>query len=95
MAKKSRCRWTETERIIHERAVKIRKMTDKQLVEFVDRNFTAGVDTGRIGIEMTAQETAEKILAAIAGIKGIGEATNGKIQEAVQTVLREIEGVQK
>lgn len=33
MAKKRKCRMTEEELIIHEEAVRLRKMTDRQLVE--------------------------------------------------------------
>lgn len=36
MAKKRSCRRTEEENILHEKAVKIRKMTDEQINEFMD-----------------------------------------------------------
>lgn len=36
MAKKRNCRRTTDENIIHEKAVKMRKMTDKQLVNYVE-----------------------------------------------------------
>ena len=85
MAKRN-CRRTEQERTIHERAVALRKMTDEQLVGHVDRQYTAGIDTGRIGIELTQQETGEKILAAISEVKGIGAATITKIRAVIQEI---------
>jgi 1-deoxy-D-xylulose 5-phosphate reductoisomerase len=81
MAKRN-CRRTNNERCIHERAVALRKMTDEQLIEHLDRQFTAGVDAGRMVPEVSERETAEKILTAIAGIKGIGAATAAKIRAA-------------
>ena len=36
MAKKRSCRRTENENILHDRAVKLRKMTDEQLITFID-----------------------------------------------------------
>lgn len=37
---------TEAERAIHDRAVSIRKMTDLQICEFVDRQHSNGIDEG-------------------------------------------------
>ena len=86
MAKKRNCRRNEKERQHHERAVALRKMPDEQLVRHFDKHFEAGFDAGRIGIETAEQEAGEKILKAIAGIKGIGAATIAKIQDAVQEI---------
>ena len=55
MAKKN-CRMTDEERAMHDRAVRIRKMTDQQICEFVDRQHSAGIDEG---IRL-AQESTEK-----------------------------------
>ena len=41
--KKSKCRLNLTERDQHERAVKIRKMTDAQLCEFIDGLYDSGM----------------------------------------------------
>lgn len=45
MARKN-CRMTKEERAIHDRAVSIRKMTDKQICDFVDRQHSIGMDEG-------------------------------------------------
>ena len=87
MPKKRNCRRTFKEREIHDRAVALRKMTDEKLIAYVDRQFTAGVDAGRIGNELVAQEAAKQITAAISGIKGIGKAAIDKIKEAIMEVL--------
>ena len=36
MAKRRSCRRTENETVLHEKAVKIRKMTDEQLVHYIE-----------------------------------------------------------
>ena len=95
MPKKKNHRITPKERVIHDRAVALRKMTDEKLVEYVDRQYIAGVDTGRISNELveqetakqTAKQTANKIMAAISNIKGIGKATSDKIKDAILEVL--------
>lgn len=46
MAKKKNCRMTEEERAVHDRAVRLRKMTDQQLCDFVDRQHSLGIDEG-------------------------------------------------
>ena len=55
MAKRRSCRRTEDESRIHEKAVKWRKMTDEQLVHYVEdranksysEGYNAGVEEGR------------------------------------------------
>jgi hypothetical protein len=44
--KKRSCRMTEEEKAIHNRAVSIRKMTDAQLCEFIDRTYGKGMEEG-------------------------------------------------
>lgn len=46
MGKKRSCRMTSEEREMHERAVKLKKMTDAQLCEFVDRIYGRGMEDG-------------------------------------------------
>ena len=46
MAKKRNCRMTDEEKKMHERAIKLRKMTDAQLCEFVDRTYGRGMEEG-------------------------------------------------
>ena len=92
MPKKKNCRRTPKEREIHDRAVALRKMTDEKLIAYVDRQFAAGVDAGRISNELVAQDTARQITAAISNIKGIGKATIDKIKEAILEVLNPCTG---
>lgn len=50
MAKKN-CRMTYNERAVHDRAVSLRKMTDQQLCDAMDRKYNDGLDEGvEIGI---------------------------------------------
>lgn len=44
--KKRACRMTEEEKAMHARAVKIRKMTDAQLCEFIDHTYGKGMEEG-------------------------------------------------
>lgn len=44
--KKRSCRMTEEEKAIHNRAVSIRKMTDAQICELIDRTYGKGMEEG-------------------------------------------------
>ncbi len=44
--KKRNCRMTEQEKAMHERAVKLKKMTDVQLCEFIDHTYGKGMEEG-------------------------------------------------
>lgn len=46
MGKKRNCRMTSEEKEMHERAVNLKKMTDAQLCEFVDRTYGRGMEEG-------------------------------------------------
>ena len=87
MPKKRNCRRNEHEKELHDQAVVLRKMTDAKLIEYMNKQYTAGIDTGRISNEIVAQDTAKQILQAIRGIKGIGAATISKIETAVREIL--------
>lgn len=75
MAKRS-CRRTEEESAIHGRAVKMRKMTDKQLVDYVD----GMVEKARSEKHF---DLAEFIM-DIGKLPGVGQATLGKIIELAE-----------
>lgn len=62
--KKHSCRMTDTEKEMHDRAVKIRKMTDEQLCKYID-------DTQ--GKNDTRDKSVSKFLTCVAGLKGIGK----------------------
>jgi hypothetical protein len=42
LMKKRTCRMTEEEKAMHGRAVKLKKMTDAQLCEFIDHTYGKG-----------------------------------------------------
>lgn len=83
MAKKRNCRRTVDENKIHEKAVKMRKMTDEQLVHYVEdrvekarsEGYNKGV--GKRGNILPTEEFLKKI----GEIKGVGEKTLEKIRE--------------
>lgn len=49
--KKRNCRMTDKERAIHEKAVKIKKMTDAQVCDFIDRTYARGLEDGKKTIQ--------------------------------------------
>lgn len=92
MAKKRKCRYTAQELAIHEEAVRLRKMTDKQLVEAFHRaaeeETTVRPSTGAQAATEEAEanentSSVEKLLNALADgkCKGIKGATAYKVTE--------------
>lgn len=77
MGKKRKCRMTDEERQIHEEAVKLRKMTDQQLIDVVQAQY-------RIGFNDGMKYNKDNFMKAIAEIKGIGAVTIAKIVKAVE-----------
>lgn len=93
MAKRRKCRYTSEELAIHEEAVKLRKMTDRQLVELLRRQraevdvcaerptaSAAASDCDKTGKDTNAVETLLHELAE-GKCKGIKGATVYKITE--------------
>lgn len=92
MAKRKSCRRTADENRIHEKAVKMRKMTDEQLVHYVhdrvEKARSEGFNQGRkqtAGIKISVQSIIEDI----GGIKGIGET---KLREISRVLRKHLEG---
>lgn len=84
MGKTRSCRRTEDENKIHDKAVKMRKMTDEQLVHYVeDRVEKARSEGFNQGKKNTPEIDTDMILEEIGMIKGIGAV---KIQE-IRTIL--------
>ena len=82
MAKKRSCRRTVNEDKVHEKAVKIRKMTDEQLVQYVnDRGEKARSEGFNQGKKSVTGITVNEFLKEISKIKGVGDATICKIME--------------
>lgn len=74
MAKKRSCRRTADEDKIHEKAVKMRKMTDEQLVHYVeDRVEKARSEGFNQGKKSSGGADINKFLKEISSIKGIGD----------------------
>lgn len=85
MAKKRSCRRTAYENAVHEKAVKIRKMTDKQLVQYVkdceNEAWNKGFSSGKkesVGIDL------DEIIEEIGSIKGIGIVKMKEIRQIIK-----------
>ena len=65
MAKRRSCRRTENETVLHEKAVKIRKMTDEQLVHYiedrVEKARSEGYNKGRKTVEPPVVQAVESV----------------------------------
>lgn len=89
MAKKRSCRRTEDENKIHEKAVKMRKMTDEQLVHYVEdrvekarsEGFNQGKQRDAPRIDISA------IVNDIGNIRGIGAAKLADIKSVLESRL--------
>lgn len=85
MGKKRNCRRTTDENMIHEKAVKMLKMTDSQLVHYVEDRVekarSEGFNRGKEVKAETLQFTITDFAEEIGKIKGIGMVTMGKIRE--------------
>lgn len=86
MGKTRSCRRTEDENKIHDKAVKMRKMTDEQLVHYVeDRVEKARSEGFNQGKKTSPAIDTDKILEKIGMIKGIGTV---KLQE-IRAILEQ------
>lgn len=85
--KKRSCRRTEQESNIHDQAVRLRKMTDSQLVEEFSKKYSAGYEKGLTEAKATPQDgmSAEELLDKLKNgtIRGIGKVTIKKIEDLV------------
>ncbi|WP_277934750.1 hypothetical protein [Parablautia intestinalis] len=91
MAKKRNCRRTTDESIIHEKVVRMRKMTDRQLVNYVDEMVkkarSESLNQGKEQKKEASRLSAEDFVEEIGRIKGIGTATMYKIRELLNNRL--------
>lgn len=89
MAKKRSCRRTEDENKIHDKAVKMRKMTDEQLVHYVEDRVEKARSEGFNQRKKIAAPAPKIDLAAIVneigGIKGIGAAKLADIKAVLES----------
>lgn len=77
MAKKRSCRRTIDENKIHEKAVKMRKMTDEQLVHYVEDRVakakSEGINFGKSSAQCSKPNIdINGIVTEISSVKGIG-----------------------
>lgn len=91
MAKRRSGRRTKDENRMHDQAVKLRKMTDEQLVHYVeDRVAKARSEGFNQGSEKAAQKASiPSILDEIGTIKGIGKI---KLLEIDAVLKKQLEG---
>lgn len=88
MAKKRSCRRTAAENRIHEQAIKIRKMTDGQLVQYVkDREEKARREGFHQGQNKTKKPNLDEMICEIQSIRGIGIVKVNKIRAIIQEGL--------
>lgn len=87
MGKRS-CRRTTDENIIHEKAVKMRKMTDEQLVHYVeDRVEKARSEGFNQGKKPKKLINIIEIISAIGNVRGIGESKLEEIKDILEKYL--------
>lgn len=91
MAKKRNCRRTTDENIIHEKAVKMRKMTDEQLVNYVENRVekarSEGFNQGKSNAKAIPKINITEIIDEIGSVKGIGAAKLQVIRGILETRL--------
>lgn len=91
MAKKRSCRRTSDENIIHEKAVKLRKMTDEQLVHYVEDRVekarSEGSNQRKNQSPVHKPASIEKMIKEIGNIRGIGAIKLANIQAILEKYL--------
>lgn len=97
MGKKRSCRRTINENIIHEKAVKMRKMTDVQLVNYVENRVekarSEGFNKGKAQGLKPNIFNIEEIITEIKKVRGIGEAKLNSIRAILEKYLEVGAGV--
>ena len=93
MAKKRSCRRTVDEDKIHEKAVKIRKMPDEQLVHYVEDRVekarSEGFNQGKAQSRPTPKIDIQSLVDEIGMVKGIGA---GKLADIKTILLKRLAG---
>ncbi|MCD8208273.1 MAG: hypothetical protein LUD72_10085 [Bacteroidales bacterium] len=92
MSKKRKCRYTDDEMAVHTQAVRIRKMTDAQLAEYIRKTeelarkggITEGMSLAR---EKVPAVDIDSLAEEIAGLKGVGEVKMKYIREILEKRL--------
>lgn len=93
MAKIRSCRRTENEKKIHDKAVKMRRMTDEELVHYVEDRVekarSEGFNHGKLKVSQTdpaEDKSTKKFIAFLQASKlpGMGAVTINKIVKAAE-----------
>lgn len=91
MAKKRSCRRTDSENKTHEKAVKMRKMTDEQLIQYVEEQVEKarndGFNHGKEQKQAEPQINAVDFVEEISRLDGIGKVTMSKIRRLLDRRL--------
>lgn len=91
MAKKRSCRRTMDENIIHDKAVKMRKMTDEQLVHYVEDRVekarSEGFNRGKEQASKHKTLNITSIIEEISSVKGIGSTKLADIKAILEKYL--------
>ena len=87
--KKRSCRRSKEEKAIHDEAIKIRKMTDDQLVRHISQekesNYNAGYRDGLLkGREGSRARAVTSFLDEVENMKGVGAVTVQKLRKAAK-----------
>ena len=81
MTKRRSCRRTVDEAKIHEKAVKMRKMTDEQLVHYVEDRVEKARSEGRNEVRNRGLKRFLESLTSPGVIPGVGPATVDKLKK--------------
>lgn len=92
MGKKRSCRRTDGENKIHEKAVKLRKMTDEQLVKYVESQAKQAEARNAVKEMPLLASVMEDIMGEIGRIKGVGKTKLHYIQMILQEKLEDYYG---
>lgn len=91
MGKKRSCRRTTDENIIHEKAVKMREMTDEQLVHYVEdwveKARSEGFNRGKEQVPKRKSVNIGEIISEIGNVRGIGESKLADIKVILEKYL--------
>ena len=87
MSKKRSCRRTEDENKIHEKAVKMRKMTDEQLVHYVEDRVAKAHSEGYNEAKGRAPKAnVDEIVSEIGNVKGT-TILEGKLHRNLEAII--------
>lgn len=82
MSKTRSCRRTQDEKQIHEQAVKIRRMTDEQIVKEISQAEKSGYDRAM----KTTKYRTDVMLEKLEDVRGIGAVTLKRITQCCEEV---------